>query len=130
MMTCAEKTQYKKIYEKTYWGNFNYNDFTLNKIAFDDILNNRNNFIKSYGIKDIAEKIPGFIQEKYNKNGYKFDHVEIYRSNDKKYIVINSPYCISENDEKNLLLDGWKKIYNLYSNMATTYIKVFNPKAK
>jgi len=94
-MTYSDKTENKKIFKTTYWGNFslkNRSDEDLKEL--DEIVKNRNNFINDYNIKNIVNKRPvklhEYIKELEQKN--KLDHVEIYLTNDDKYLILNSPY--------------------------------------
>jgi len=120
-MTYSDKTENKKIFKTTYWGNFslkNRSDEDLKEL--DEIVKNRNNFINDYNIKNIVNKRPvklhEYIKELEQKN--KLDHVEIYLTNDDKYLILNSPY---DPDEKKV--PDMQKIYCLY-NGANSYIKI------
>ena len=126
--TYRELTNYPKIYV-CYWGSFRETD--NNKLS-KEIIDNRNNFIEKYNIKCSAKSI-GFIKkyyyylynERWREKGCKLrvDHLELYKTNDNKYLYINSPYCVNEQEEQNLINDGWIKIEKLYSPMATTFLK-------
>lgn len=112
-----EITDYPKIYNKVYWGFFQIT-------SESDIIENRNNFVEKYNIKKCIEK-RGRIFEKLERIVLKYegevrlDHLEYYMTEDKDFIVINSPYiqdaCYDEYK--------WKEIYKLYSHSAKTYIK-------
>ena len=124
----SQLTKYPQIYTSVYWGNFVY-DISNHNMINDNIIENRNKFIEDYNIKNRPKNdIPYKIREKYitsiEKNkGYIFDHIEYYRTYDKKYIIVSSPYL--DNDEIYINL-GWVKIYKLYSTDSSTYIKFIN----
>ncbi len=50
------------------------------------------------------------------------DHVECYKTKNRDYILISSPYTDSKEEEYKKR--GWEKIYNLYASHATSYIKI------
>ena len=107
-----EKTEYPEIYMNTYWGNFTDD-------ADEEIINNRNNFIKDFEIIGIMKEEKKMIELKQiliNKYLTFFDHIEIYKTINNTYIFITSPYGL----EKNEML-GFKKIYNLYSHYSNTF---------
>ena len=125
-----EMTKYPKIYKKTYWGNFKSDENER------DIIDNRNKFIEDYGILSICESktIDRFIHKGKN-SGYRmfFDHCEGYKTNDKKYVLIMSPYhgsikhFISIVDLSKFKEEfGFREINKLYHENATTMIKVID----
>lgn len=128
-MIRAEKTQYKNIYKKTYWGNCEYDNLGKSHES-DNIINNRNVFAKTYKIKNYIFDKPKYISEECDENKYKIDHIEIYTTEDNKYLIVNSPYYVSEKEEQILLNNGWEKIYKLYSTSAVTFIKIIEQKNK
>jgi hypothetical protein len=73
-------TEYPKIYEGSYWGNFD-------SKPEDNIANNRNSFITDYNIKKYVKHMPrsGKKIEKYMKQYSWFNgrHLELYSINDK-----------------------------------------------
>ncbi len=96
-----QKTKYSHIFIDTYWGGFEYR-----KEDDYEIIQNRNKFVKE-PYRDV------------------FDHVELYRTKSKEYVIIVSPY----HKPKLLLKMGFKEIYPLYKTCATTYyIKLQNKK--
>lgn len=117
----GNKTNYPKIF-LCYWANMGYSN------EYDEIIENRNNFIEQYNIKKIANHKLKFIQnfklDLYRSaNSSLFDHLEIYQDNNDKYVILNSPY--GEQNEK-LINADWEVINPLYSQSATTYIKILN----
>jgi hypothetical protein len=118
-------TEYPEIYEQTYWGNFEYNPnhFT----STQEIINNRNKFIKDYCIEKIVLIKPQFIREMVNRSKRKYlDHVECYKKSSGEYVLVSSPY--TERYDKEHIDDGWAKIYPMYSNITgdPTFIKIIN----
>jgi hypothetical protein len=116
-----ELTNYPLIYKKSYWG--------LTLIDNNDnkkIIKNRNNFIENFNIIKIIDKVPQYISNNYTKSDI-FDHIEIYLTNDKKYIIVSSSYDNCKEEYEKL---GWIKIYKLYSNSCYTYIKIIDMKIK
>jgi hypothetical protein len=115
------KTEYPKIYMSTNWGHFKL-IHPWEFIETKNIMENRNQFIKDYNIKKVKRetvKIYRFIKEEEKK--LPLDHTEIYITNDKKLIIITSPY--KHVDPLDFEFWGWTMIYNLYSNDAYTFIK-------
>lgn len=125
-----EHTAYPHVYQHYYWGAFTYNPFTCRDVPFE----NRNKFIVDYNIAHkprgslvqfarIAYDIRQLVHE-VNKHDY-FDHLEEYRTVDGKYILIVSPYAITPDGREVLTELGFQQIYNLYSDSATTWIRIF-----
>ena len=64
-------------------------------------------------------------------NSY-YDHMEIYYTNDKKYIIISSPYApsaLEDEESHNKFIKYYEergfKLYNpLYINSAITFIRI------
>ena len=50
-----------------------------------------------------------------------FDHIEAYRTNDNNVIIITSPYYPDPP-----VVEGFRKIYNLYSDSSSTYIQTIS----
>lgn len=123
-----ELTKYPKIYGQTYWGGFK-KQLNDNDNNIEILINNRNNFIENYNIKKICNLkfIRKYVDHLRNLRDkpYNIDHLETYETFDKKYIIINSPYNSSKDNEytENLLKEGWILINPLYSDHANTYIK-------
>lgn len=111
-------TKYPKIFDNTYWGAWRQKK--NNKTITDDIINNRNKFIKDYNIKSCPRKTPRYVDKYTNRNVYRYlDHTEEYITNDGYYILISSPYANEDEHIKN----GWVEIDKLYSTSATTFMK-------
>lgn len=125
------QTNYPKIYIETYWGSFDSNSKGINFDRLEpEIIDNRNKFIVEYNIKCIL-KYSQFSSSIKNcllnhKKSYYFDHIELYRTNDSKYIMLNSPTFSS--DDLLSFLDEYEfvKIYSLYSSGHPSFIRIFN----
>jgi hypothetical protein len=52
--------------------------------------------------------------------------LEIYITNDKKIIIVNSPYGLMIEQDQLLINYRWIRIYPLYAHDAATFIKVFD----
>ncbi len=120
-----EMTEYPKIFENVYWGVFKYD------IIFSDlqIFTNRNNFVTDYNIKKDQKKLEGFRKVAFDMRRYftdvYFDHMECYKTNDGKLILIVSIHLGSLTNSKMESL-GFEHIYSLYSNCLLTWIKKFD----
>lgn len=116
-------TDYPKLYKSTYWGTFKcYEekpDERLNKI-----IENRNNFIKEYDIKCHEKKLPKYMLMRCEKHINIGDHVEKYKTNDNKLIILNSPYSPSEKEHEQFLKLGYIEIKPLYNHFAKTYLYI------
>jgi len=128
LQSYAVQTNYPKIYGATYWGAFNINS---NPIS-DTIIQNRNEFISKYNISNIKtrpiKKIVDYISKLQNGN-LLYDHIEVYITNDNKYLILNSPYGSSkENIEQFATKDGWIHIDNMYSDDTESFIKYIDKK--
>ena len=109
-----ELTKYPIIYKKTYWGKIDYDN------SFNKIIMNRNIFIENLNIIKSLNKVPQYISNEY-KNYDFIDHVEVYLTNDRKYVIISSSY--SEYKEQYYKYK-WIKINKLYNNNSHTWIKI------
>ena len=115
---CRDATKYPEKF-KCYWGTCKYQE------EREPIYQNRNEFVEefditSYQSKDVPERMKHIFY--YDLQDQKFDHVEMYKTKDKKTILVNSPYT-KENDE--WFLERGYIIYKpLYASHARTYIKV------
>jgi hypothetical protein len=119
-----EQTKHRKIFSPSYWGQFKH------RILEQDIIDNRNNFVIEFGIKAYYN-MPSYMIRKHEKmldrnTKYKIDHTEKYKTHDNKCVIVNSPYCVSEDDEKALLELGYVKYNPLYTITTPTYIYVTN----
>jgi len=121
MNTLAEKTKYRNIYRGTYWGEF------IDREDDDQthIIKNRNKFAKNFKIKNkyTGATLNKLISRLKTKTTNKYDHIEAYRTEDKKIILIFSNY--GDNEYKTTHGRQFKKMYPLYATNATTYIMVF-----
>ena len=111
------QTKFPNIFKNSYWGNFSGK-------GDQSIFNNRNNFVLEYDVK-AYKKMPLYIQrplyaEMNETQDFKYDHLELYVTKDKKYILICSPYGDEYDDE--FYTRGWMKIDKLYSPSASTYM--------
>jgi hypothetical protein len=116
-------TEYPKIYEGSYWGNFD-------SKPEDNIANNRNSFITDYNIKKYVKHMSRYGKkiEKYMKQYSWFNgrHLELYSINDSKTLLaLYSPYDAYHNKDykQQVIADGWTEIYPLYSNTAVSFVK-------
>jgi hypothetical protein len=128
MKSASERTNYRRIYKKTYWGGFRHNT----RIT-DEIIDNRNRFITDYSIAKCVERwdAPKYIENitNYDSNRY-LDHVEIYKMTDSSYyLLVSSPYAshgFPNYDDH--IKNGWSEIYPLYSISTVTFIKLMDYK--
>lgn len=119
-------TNYPKIFNQTYWGAF---DNSKNRLE-DEIIENRNNFISAYNIKDIKakSKVPEYINKFIDRNVYNFlDHTEVYITKDNNYVAISSPYSDMNSDHVN---NGWTEIPALYNTSTKTFMKLIPMRTK
>jgi len=128
-MSTYQSTQYPKIYINTYWGSSPLNP--SNGIT-QNIIINRNNFIQYYNIEKCVTRPPKYI-ERQVQNEIDLgicDHLEYYKTNDKRYIIISSPYkLIGETKIKTdnkYNQNGWAQFTDLYSINTSTYIKILD----
>ena len=128
-MSIYQSTQFPKIYINTYWGSIPLHPH--NGIS-QDIIINRNNFIQDYNINKCVKYPPKYI-EKQIQNEIDLgicDHLEYYKTNDKRYIIISSPYkLIGETKiktENEYNQNGWAQFLDLYSTNTSTYIKILD----
>ena len=119
-------TNYPKIFNQTYWGAF---DNSKNKLE-EEIIENRNQFIRTYNIKDIKakSKVPAYINKFIDRNAYPFlDHTEVYITKDNNYIAISSPYADINSEH---IENGWTEIHALYNMSTKTFIKLIPMRTK
>ncbi len=119
-----ELTNHPKLFQHTYWGNFT--NHPTNHPG-DNIIENRNKFVADYKIK----KMGGWPNKLKNMLfwtacrvdgpiGGLYDHAEFYTA-EESYVCVLSPY--KDYPEQY----GFKRIYPLYMNDATTYVfEIFN----
>jgi hypothetical protein len=143
-MSCIQNytlTEYPKLYSHTYWG-------TGGRAHEEDlIIENRNRFATEYNLKSGLSKIAQKYREKagvfkdlneiknfkrcndgdkcsfLHQKDKRQEHIEYYKTNDKKIIAVFSPYDISESMTKMALECGYSLIYPIYSTMANTFVK-------
>lgn len=120
----ADRTDYPHIYRDVYWGNFSGNHLT------DETINGRNEFIQDFGIKGKCRKIPVYLLELVKRKAGLFDHTEFYETNDNQYVLVNSPYSISRENEARLIEIGFKKYKQMYSEDATTFTMVLDKRKR
>lgn len=117
----CDRTKYKKIFSGSYWGAF--------KCEIDEsIIDNRNKFVEEKGIKSYYN-MPKYmirrLEHMMNRNKSKmFDHIETYKTNDNKCVIVNSPYDVTEDNEKAIMDLGYVKYKPLYGEATNTYIYV------
>lgn len=122
-------TNYPKLYN-VYWGDFKYDSIRNNDM--NDIFENKNRFVTDYNISNKQTGLTKFKEyiENIRSQNYEhidhFDHIECYRTNDKKYILIVSPYIPLDEIKDKMEKFGFVQIYKLYNNSATTWIKIFD----
>ena len=129
----SQQTDYPKLYSQTYWGAFKL-DGTHHKMEnMKKIFENRNAFPKEYNIKQIAklkllDRYWLYMNNDPDQRKYGYDHLEMYKLDDGKILILNSPYDTSQERTKMLEGDGWKKIYELYFDSAHSFIKIMTVK--
>jgi hypothetical protein len=125
-----QKTSYPKIYEGSYWGNHRVSVDTYGPL--DQIVINRNNFVKTYNITKKYE-IPcryytlsqKFVikEERDSKYNYFRDHIEHYKSG-KQTICIFSQHVRSEKEKNIIESNGYTEIPPMYRTSSQTYMKI------
>jgi hypothetical protein len=113
MRTC-DYTNYPDIFKNTYWGQGD-----LGGIPPPHIVENRNIFVTEFGILN-TKRSPEYIHKHYVLTGTT-RHCETYYTKDKDYVLVSSPY---NPDVTPFIENGWTKYSNLYSDSATTWIKI------
>jgi len=118
------------MFKNTYWGNFEYNGSNLK----NEIIVNRNKFIKDYGIRrKIKNKnVPKYVKKSYCDGNFlkDMDHIEVYETFVNNYLIVNSPYRFDDYEPIFLNDNGWYEIYKLYSSDARTFIKIISKRTK
>ena len=127
-----ELTQYPHIFD-CYWGNF---EVECNDIP-SLIIENRNNFVKEFNIKKL-KYLPRYKQKLmgktniYDRNTNRFyDHTEVYYTNDKKYVLVSSPYKGRHDSTMNKSnefyeTNGFVKYKQLYCENAYTFVRIMD----
>jgi hypothetical protein len=124
-MKAYELTDYPRIYIHTYWGAFPVDGNFNREISNDEIIENRNRFIREFNIYKSADH-PKYIQkilDDCNADKVYTDHVELYINDNKEYVILSSPYDMSEATQQKYAEKGWALIYKLYSTTANTFMK-------
>ena len=147
MIQFYELTDYPRLYQNVYWGNFSVKHGDQDDIRI--CVMNRNKFIKDYNIKsrccNMTMELRYYLNctffrrptDKYDHEDFKhstyylndrnLDHLEVYKTFDKKYVIVSSPYR-DINDERTIQYyqeRGWNKIYSLYDRSIPTFCKVY-----
>jgi hypothetical protein len=125
-MQARELTNYPAVFDGIYWGAFIYEK--NQHLITPEIITNRNQFVEEYNIKKRKVNLPDYVDKHLKEMVGYLDHIECYITNDKKYVLISSPYTDSNNND--YLNKDWKLIFNLYSKGSYTYMKVINMKTK
>lgn len=131
-----ELTKYPKLFKNTYWGCFNTNGRTEEDIReIKKIVENRNRFVEEYQITKKEKREPKYVREKLNEISNKFDggldHLEIYKTQNNEYIILNSPYIKKDSKCYSKLKDGgWEEVENLYFDNAISFIIKFKKENK
>lgn len=120
----ADRTDYPRIYRDVYWGNFS-GDYVT-----EEIIKHRNEFVNDFGIKEKCRKVPFYLHEFVRRKPGLFDHTEFYETKDNKYVVVNSPYCFSSENEARLIEMGFAKYEQMYSKDATTFVIVIDKRKR
>jgi hypothetical protein len=124
-MKFSERTNYNKIFEDTTWGRW---DDSKNDLP-NSIIENRNKLVVDYDIKSVELNWPQYVSKIKNAvKDLKLDHTEEYKTNNKSYLLVSSPYRI---DQKQLYEEsGWTQIYPIYTEDSYTFVKLVPMKNK
>lgn len=120
--TYAKCTDYERIFNGTYWGRFTYSSSRKTFGEMTRIVENRNNFIKSFDIKSSTSLPLSLVDFTTGPFKSKFDHTETYKTKYGEHVIITSPY----REEPDLIKLGFQKYRDMYSADATTYILVID----
>jgi len=123
-MFFAEMTDYPRIFESCYWGQFKVESSRPDQ-DMSAIFANRNAFAQEFSLVRISPstRVPQYasrhVERSQNTDGW-LDHPEIYKDSEGQYVVVTSPY--REHDR--VMSDaGWTKYRQLYMPNAHTYVK-------
>jgi len=133
-----ERTKYPKLFEHTYWGTMQDNNF----FASTEVFENRNKFVEEFCIKKdrkntgrrLPKRINEYLWEGMNNGVGLFDHTEIYEAGDTNtnnwyWVIIISPYnCYSIEHQRELDLHGFKPYKSLYRLGVSTFVKTIHNK--
>ena len=125
----SDYTDYPRIFEDVYWGNFKLylNDTsTHRREELEDICVNRNKLVEEHKIKknisNPSTKLRGKVLSELSP--WK-RHIEYYKCEDKKVIVIFSKYVENDNEHSKYISIGYKAIPPIYSFNQKSYMKVY-----
>lgn len=119
----SERTKYRKIFNDTYWGNFKdeHNDLK------QEIIDNRNAFVEEFGIC-ARYNMPNYMHVRHRQRlalkPNLIDHVETYKTKNKKCVIVNSPYNVGPENEARLIEMGYMKYKPMYGGDSTTFVFV------
>jgi len=117
----AQYTDYENLFRNTYWG-----QYTAEPPA-SNIIENRNRFVNEFSVKTKVNSAPKYVKNHYwdgpGLRNSKTDHIEVYKTKENRYLIINSP-SIPENNIRDLENDDWILTDNLYSNSTTSFYKL------
>jgi len=117
--SCRHATKYPNKF-KCYWGTHKYQK------EYEPVYQNRNEFVEEFDITSYKDNsVPERLMHIFyynHQNHERFDHVEVYKTKDKKTILINSPY--HDGNDEWFLERGYKIYKPLYVSHGRTYIKV------
>ena len=124
--------KYPKIYKETYWASAGF-DPIKELYHLDDFIKtgkNRDTFSETHNIKKSIShsKFINYLYQNYQRTLWVYDHMEWYETQDKKIILVISPY--SEHDD--FLLQNtvfgvpFIKTDDLYGYGAHSYYKKFD----
>ena len=114
-MNTYNKTKYPEIFKNTCWGRATGVD--------QEIIENRNEFAFRFNIQPFSGFPPQYVRKyiSYNCNTGRMDHIEIFKSRFRFYIILSSPY--SDCPHQHHVEKGWAPYYKkLYLSNAYTYI--------
>jgi hypothetical protein len=126
--TYAEQTNFPKLYSEVYWGNF--------RQKIDPVIReNRNRFPKEYPVKNAKShplyfrkllyerswSIAKILENKELTSINPLGHMECYKT-PIGWLVVVSPYGITEEKEKIIIEHGFTKIDPLYSAEAVSFV--------
>jgi hypothetical protein len=122
-ITLADRTQYPKIFENTYWGCFSYEANSIDEPIFE----NRNRFVKKFDIQREfwpRGKGSAVMHSRFRSTRLTHfcDHIEGYVTRFSEFVVI----CSNYNSATPPPILGMQKYSDkLYSDSAETFIRVF-----
>ena len=121
----SERTKYPKIFNNTYWGNFKDDNNDLKQ----EVIDNRNAFVEEFEVCS-RYNMPNYMWDRHvqrvtsPKEHNLIDHVEIYKTKNKKCVIVNSPYHVGPENETRLIEMGYMKYNKMYGGDSTTFVFV------